>query len=424
LSSYHQFIQGETSTSSSDTGAGFAESISALQYLNKPTSAVRAEKNYLAAIHTLQSFIKENSSALTELLISNLGFSQISAHTELIAAQTVLQNLESESTFDPQIRFARGLVAIRLTWSSPIQRFFMQVVPALICQNSVLLFCDKEVSKIYVQLSEWVFSTELGRNRIAVVSTSEKDTLDLLCDHPSVKALHVEDHLYSSSQFRHRILLPEKHYRFFFGAHNPVIILNDANLNLLTDTLYQSLQYHSWSEVRFNRWFVQEKIFPDFIDWLNKALTFFPENHFGRMVVEKYKQEYLQQHSEFSRTKHWIHPYSLDPQTLNVNTDFSNCSSYHQKELLGPLLTITRFKNGPEVSKFANTTFFSNCTSIFTESIEKFKDLALLQRTSNVVHNALPQMQSAAMRRGELLCGMGSEVSNFDFYSTKKFKAL
>ena len=218
-------------------------------------------------------------------------------------------------------------------------------------------------------------------------------------------------HLYESSLFRSRALSPEKLYSLHFGAHNPVLIMNDADLSRLEQPLRTSLQYHMRSEVRFNRWFVQEKIYPDFLNMVNGFLEKAKTEDWGSIKVESYKKALQLQSHEIATSKHWLLPKS--EVGLNICSDFSNCSPLHQTELLAPLVTMTRFKNGPEATKFAGTTHFANATSIFTESKDKYTELAGLQKTQYVHHNTVPHLFDLSLLSGSRHSALVTSTSVF-----------
>lgn len=367
----------------------FAQLIQSIQFLNKNSLTVsRSVKNYSQDMSEFISALRENASALKALYVSTLGYSEQQAEIDLNESLRYIENLPESTSFDPRHSIPVGLIAVYGTWSSPLYRFAVSVLPALLQENSVLLFCEPEVSQIYSQIAV-LLKPALGEKRVAVLPMTDQEVIEILLDHPSINAVTGQMHLYESSFFRGRPLVPEKLYSLHFGAHNPVLVMNDADINILEAPLRLSLQYHTRSELRFNRWFVQEKVYPEFMNMVTAFLEKAKAEDWGRPLVKSYRAALHVQNKELASSKHWLLEKSEDG--LNICADFSNCSSLHQTELLAPIATITRFKNGPEATKFAGTTNFANATSIFTESRDKYTELAGLQKTALVYHNMIPQ---------------------------------
>ncbi|MCB9073477.1 MAG: aldehyde dehydrogenase family protein [Bdellovibrionaceae bacterium] len=420
MSPFYQFVEGKITSLTTSNGAEFTDAISIIQKLNTPHPILRQKIDLTSSLHIFLKKFENQKSFLIHFLVETLGYTDSEAHNEWNDGYTLLQELAKDCYFDPHLRTPRGLVAIALPWSSPLYRFCAQIIPALIAQNHVVLFCDKDSSQIYTQLAEWVHLCEMGHGKIAVLSSATPDVRDLVRDHPAIKNLHVESHLYEAQPWRPALLNPDKLCRFFHGAHNAVIVLNDANLKTIKPLFLRSLNYHLKSEIRFNRWFVQEKIYPALIDEMKKWSTEIEPEYFGKPTSSSYRKELLAQLQELRNERYWLKPLSEQADHWNVVTDFSNCSPVHQKELLGPFLTITRVKNISEASKFANTTDYSNSVCVITASQEKSLELRLLLKTLYVFHNRIPTPHTPHLTYGEGFCGTGLGTTNDLFYANKK----
>lgn len=401
LHTYH-FVNERRSPLNSEID--FLQLIKTIQYLNKHTLPhYRAEKNYTENLRKFFDVILENSEQLQKEMVTSLGYSPEDAHEDFEDSLYLLKQLiTTQAEFKPSFTIPQRFIAVYGSWSSPLYRFFKSIVPALTQQCSVLVFCEPEASSIYSQLAEWISTSELGLNRVAVLPITNKEVLEALLEHPSLQGIEMQSHLYHSSFFRKHCHLPEKNYNLHFGAHNPVIILNDASPKYVAEMLNDSLRFHQRSEIRFNRWFVQEKILPEVIEVLQQYSQTKIKGSFGQITSQQYQQAFDQQLKDLSASKNWLNP--LKNSIFNVCTDFSNCSPLHQTELLGPLLTITRVKNIAEATKFANTTNYSNATCILTESDEKYLEAASQQRTPFVFKNKRPHLFDTCLDSGDRFC--------------------
>jgi acyl-CoA reductase-like NAD-dependent aldehyde dehydrogenase len=411
----HSYTSGQLSEQ--NTSCDFTQLIKTLQLLNKTnsTTPLRAIKSYTSEVKDFLSVLKETSSDWIALYESTLGYSKRQAKIDVLKSIQVLENFSESTIFDPKHARPIGLVGIYGTWSSPLYRFIKLVLPALLQENSVLLYCSPEVSEIYAKLSQALKTSSLGGDRIAVLPVTDNDVLDAILEHPSIHSLTGQMHLFESPFYRRRTLSEEKLYSWHFGAHNPVLVMNDASIETLEEPFLQALQCHSRSELRFNRWFVQEKIYPQVLEFITSQLQKIKSEDLGQIRSPTYLEALRLQHNTLSSTKHWLNEKSIFG--INVCSDFSNCSPLHQTELLGPNITITRFKNGPEATKFAGTTHFANATSIFTSSQDKFFELAAIQQTVFVFHNSIPDIFDESLVSGNYHCSL---VTAQDVYSTKR----
>ncbi len=400
--SAYKFMAGHTQGLAG--GADFSELIQTIQFLNKNTLPhFRTAKDYTNDLSLFFNRCDEVNTEFQEMLVKDLGYSPELAQRDWDLTVDYKKSFPWSAVYTPGTLIPQGLIAIYGSWSSPAYRFMHQVLPALLQENSVLLYCDPEASRIYCRLSELLRGTALSADRLAVLPIDDNDTLETLLEHPSLRGVQGQMHLHDAALYRRRPLVPEKLYNLHFGAHNPLLFMNDGDVSCISTLASESLQFHIRSEIRFNRWFVQEKIFPDVLNALQTHMKTFDTSSLGSMAVKKYAEHFEKQKMELRSTRQWLQP---TDSFLNISTDFSNCSPLHQTELLGPLITITRFKNGPEATKFAGTTHHANATSIFTKSSEKFEELARMQATPLVYWNQIPHAFDTALDSGVRHCSL------------------
>lgn len=397
------FKAGKTETLSA--ASDFAGLISAIQFLTKNAIPhYRTSKDYSTDVNSFFKTLAEKKDFFIERLCKDLGYSAKLATKDFEHTLSHFSQSPIAKKFTPSHSMPQGLIAVYGSWSSPIYRFIHFVMPALTSECSVLLFCEPEAAAVYCALAELIGTSHLAENRLVVLPITDKEVLSTLLDHPSIRTVSGQMHLHQAGIYRDRVLSPEKTYTLHFGAHNPVIFLNDYEDTHLDELLTASLQFHSRSEVRFNRWFVQEKAYPEFIEKIKTRLESLDPSQFGTFPTSSYREHFLAQQKELASTKHWLR--ITTDTTFNICTDFSNCSPLHQTELLGALLTITRFKNGPEATKFAGTTHYSNATCIVTASQEKYLELAGQQQTPFVFLNHLPEVFDSSLNSGVRHCSL------------------
>jgi acyl-CoA reductase-like NAD-dependent aldehyde dehydrogenase len=200
----------------------------------------------------------------------------------------------------------------------------------------------------------------------------------------------------------------QKRIRIHLGGRNPMIFTHDAPLESLPELLAMALDSSYLAEHSFNRWFVQDKNFADFVKQIEITFPKIPvpkqeDNTFYEGVIQN-------QNASLFKEKNW----QLGP--INVNTDFNNCSPWQQQEVLGPILTITRFKNTAEAIKFANTTNYASGAAVFTGSVEKSMDIAQQLSMPHRFSQIAPDMGAIPLIAGLSNTGFGQTIANKDFF--------
>lgn len=360
---------------------------------------------------------------IIELLQKTQKTSLAVAETEYVEAIDYLHFLKIRCKEDEPARLPIGPVLVYGSWSSPLLRFSEKVITALTLGNTVILHCDNEQKEIY----DFFATLALGRfpeHSLAVIATGDKEVIDVLYSHPAIRGINFSGHSYEGEFFKNLPKDVRKKYKAHFGGRNPVIFLYDAQLENLEDLVQQSLEFHYLGEMRFNRWFVQEKIYADFVDRvcgifekLNVTTNGIPNS--------RYAEEMQRQLSSLRTEKNWHNQldsgFAASGFAQNaLSPDFNNCSQWQQQEVLGPYLTITRFKNSAEAIKFANTTFYANAAVVFSAELEKAREVAQQLTMPLVTCNRIPQRFWDKPLNSFYESGWGCDNIDMDFFTMPK----
>jgi acyl-CoA reductase-like NAD-dependent aldehyde dehydrogenase len=281
---------------------------------------------------------------------------------------------------EPITRPSMGPCLIYGSRSSPLLRV-LTALYALKSRCSVVFLCNVSLYETYLQLFEKLIHHGLPEKAISLVCTSDQECLETLISHPSLKAIHFNGHQYEGA-FLKNLTLPvfKKRIRVHLGGRNPVIFMHDAPLENLQELISTALNTTYLAEHQFNRWFVQEKNFTAF----TKAIA-------DLLSVQNQKVEF--------------HP------------DFNNCSPLHQQEMLGPALTVTRFKNSSEAIKFANTTNYASAGAVFSGNFEKSQEIANQLTMPHRFAQQTPDMGAVDVIRGLSETGFGQDKSDPHFFT-------
>jgi len=419
---FSQFLDGQTQR---DEGADFGAAVKAAQVAAR--AFVDHRKVPLAPRQTAAAafleLVKQNAPSLEDRLRGDLGYGAEEARAEVERALTLGRELLQRPFSAAAIPL--GPCLILGSWSSPVERVCQTALTALTLGNSVILWTGAAASAIYCQLAGFLTAAGFAPGLVTVTATQDREAEDTLVSHPSVRAIHGAAHFYEGRILRTLSFDANKKIKLFFGGHNPVIFAHDAPLDRLSEWVPRALRYHARGEERFQRWFVQEKNYSLFIDEFKKVFAGLSHADLGAFPDAAYKEAYLHQMRDLTREKGWLtspgNPL-IDERTpaLQAALDFNNCSAWQQSEMLGPVITITRFKNSAEAVKFANTTLFANAAAVIAGTPEKALETAALLQMPRVYINELPTPARDQATHASYDCGRGNDVSDFEFFQYPK----
>lgn len=336
---------------------------------------------------------------------------------EYVESLDYLHFLKTKLSDTYEQRLPLGPCVIFGSWSSPLLRFCESVMTALVFGNTVLLHCDDGAAEIYKYLEGLLKGGEhpFPENSLALVTGNEDSAVELLYTHPALRAVYFAGHSYEGEFLNRFPRDPRKRYKANFGGHNPVIFLYHADLEALDELFLRSIQFHYLGEMRFNRWFVQEKIYPEFTERIRTLAEHLDPKLIGHSPHEAYTQKLQQQDKDLSREKNW-----WPLQNIKVSFDFNNCSPWQQQEVLGPVLTLTRFKNAAEAVKFVNTTFYANAAAVFGKDFAKSREVGDQLQMPLVTYNRIPERVWEKPLHSMYESGFGNDVTAIDFFTVPK----
>jgi acyl-CoA reductase-like NAD-dependent aldehyde dehydrogenase len=301
-----------------------------------------------------------------------------------------------------------GASLIYGTQSSPLLRL-IPVFHALKNRCSVVFLCSPDQHEKYEKLLSCLILKGVPEKSIILLSTQAPESLETLVTHPSLKAIYFEGRHYEGA-FLKNLSLPvfQKRIRVHLGGRNPVIFTHDAPLEIIPDLFDLALNSSYLAEHSFNRWFVQDKNYSEFVKQLEplvQKISQKPNQHSA--TFERVLQT---QNSSLFKEKNW------QLGAVNINADFNNCSPWQQQEVLGEVLTITRFKNTAEAVKFANTTSYASGAAVFTGSIEKSMEISQQLTMPHRFSQVVPDMGGLPLTLGLSETGFGQNIADKDFF--------
>lgn len=367
----------------------------------------------MTALETFERLLTEHHDPMSHHYDHSLGSENFDLEwDEAEYAISILKKVISEDKTLPL-----GTVVVFGSFSSPLLRFCETVLSALSTGNTVILhhYGDHQT---YEALRDLAYQAGFPEDSLKVLPVKDEDLLEVIYTHPSVRAVHLEGPLVETARLKKYLREENKIYKTNFGSRNPLIFLYDAPTDDLEDLLKQSLNYTYRSEMRWNRWFVQEKNYSTFRDLVQSRLP--------KVVMENpsFASPYFSAHydEQFRALKKESPQWSKLPSAgleTTFHLDFNNCSPWQQKEMIGPTLTLTRFKNSAEAVKFANTTYYADSASVFSASDEKSQELADQLIMPNISINSSYHRDFTNPHITLFETGNGNRQTDFEFFNFK-----
>jgi acyl-CoA reductase-like NAD-dependent aldehyde dehydrogenase len=349
-------------------------------------------------------------------------FSKTKLQTALSDAIAELRNTGTDSRENTHFAFkTRSLVQdpaaqrpsvgaslIYGTHTSPLLRL-IPLLHALKNGCSVVFLCSPEQHERYDKLLSCLIQKGVPEKSVVLLSTQDPDALETLVSHPSLKAIYFEGRHYEGA-FLKSLNLPvfKKRIRVHLGGRNPVIFTHDAPLDIIPELLDLALNSSYLAEHSFNRWFVQDKNYSEFVKQLEGFVPKISLNIIQNSAT--YERVLQTQNSSLLKEKNW------QIGAVNINTDFNNCSPWQQQEVLGGVLTLTRFKNTAEAVKFANTTSYASAAAVFTGNIEKSMEISQQLTMPHRFSQVVPDMGGLPLTSGLSETGFGQNIADKDFF--------
>lgn len=310
-----------------------------------------------------------------------------------------------------------------VTFISEHSSFFSlckNILPAVIHGNPILTH-STTYNLVFEKFRSLLLELLLPTENLQNIITNDETLFEIIYTHPALKAVHIEGYEYETQPLKKFLQQDDKLYKLSFGSRNPVVFLHDSTVNDFSKLLVNAIDPLFFKSTRHNRWFVQEKIYDTFKQNLQTAIDQYPlmqvqsnENETAFQV--KFKQQWLQLKKE---SPQWTQRMENTATPLTYHLDFNNCSPWQQQELLGPTLTLTRFKTISEVIKFANTTHYADTASVFSSDLEKANSVAQQLFMPQISLNSIYARDYLKPHKTIYKTGNNNTQTDFDFMSMR-----
>jgi aldehyde dehydrogenase (NAD+) len=301
------------------------------------------------------------------------------------------------------VREPVGVVGAIIPWNAPMAMISYKVAPALIAGCTVVLKCSPEAPGESYVLAEIAQTIGLPPGVLNVV-TADREVSELLVRDPRVDKITFT----GSTAAGRRIasICGERIARctLELGGKSAAVILDDFDIATAASNLAASECFVSGQVCSsLTRIVISRNRHDEFVDALSNSFAqvqvgnpFDPQTEMGplssrrqRDRVEGYIAKGIDEGATLAtgggRPKHLDRGWYIEP-TVFGNVD--NSSTIAQEEIFGPVLSVIPAEDEHDAVAVANDTIYGLNASVFTNDVDRARDVARQLRSGTVGHNA------------------------------------
>jgi aldehyde dehydrogenase (NAD+) len=147
---------------------------------------------------------------------------------------------EMPDKFAMAIRRPIGVAGIITPWNFPIAIPAWKLFPALICGNTAVIKPASDTPACVVRFVELLREGGIPNGVVNVVTGSGADVGNAIVDHPDVRLISFTGHTETGVEISRRAAETLKRVSLELGGKNPIVIWEDADLDLALDSVVWS----------------------------------------------------------------------------------------------------------------------------------------------------------------------------------------
>ncbi|MEO8247027.1 MAG: aldehyde dehydrogenase family protein [Chloroflexota bacterium] len=147
---------------------------------------------------------------------------------------------EMPDKFAMSIRRPIGVVGIITPWNFPVAIPAWKLFPALICGNTAVIKPASDTPACLVRFVELLAEGGIPDGVVNVVTGSGAEVGNALVEHPDVRVISFTGHTDTGVEISTRAAKTLKRVSLELGGKNPIVVWEDANLDLALDSVVWS----------------------------------------------------------------------------------------------------------------------------------------------------------------------------------------
>ncbi|MFA9556717.1 alpha-ketoglutaric semialdehyde dehydrogenase GucD [Evansella sp. AB-rgal1] len=280
-----------------------------------------------------------------------------------------------------------GVVGVITPWNFPIAIPIWKMAPALVYGNTVIIKPASETAITAIKIMEVFAEAGFPPGVVNIVTGSGSEVGNSLVENRNVNAITFTGSNEVGKHIATTCIQRGAKYQLEMGGKNPVIVLNDADLDLASKLTVSGAMKHTGQKcTATSRVYIHEDIYHDFKEKVIKEVS---NIKVGPGVAEDTFMGPLSSKSQLETVLHFIKKGKEEGATLTfggntltdeefkdgyfiqptVFEDVENSMAIAQEEIFGPVLCLIKVANLDEAIELANDNAFGLCASIFTRNL-------------------------------------------------------
>lgn len=349
-----------------------------------------------------------------------------------------LPAMEFPTSYNYALREPIGVCGLIVPWNVPLWMATGKLAPALAAGNTVVLKPASNTPITAMELAKIIDESEMPKGVVNVVTGPGPIVGEEIASNPKVDKVSFT----GSTEVGRRIVelasSTVKKLTLELGGKSPVIVLEDANLDVAIDGALYGIYFHSGQIcMAGSRLFLPESLHDEFVEKLvAKALRIKLGDpmDFGtdmgplvsaeqRERVEGYIKSGLEQGAKLAcgggRPKGLEKGYFVEP---TIFVDVNNDMKIAQEEIFGPVLSVIKYSAVEEAIKMANDVIYGLAGAVWSEDMGRAMDVAKKIRAGTVWINEHHMLGREHPFGGYKQSGVGREYGIYSFNEYTEIK--
>jgi acyl-CoA reductase-like NAD-dependent aldehyde dehydrogenase len=345
---------------------------------------------------------------------------------------------KTSNGFELIIREPKGVIGIIIPWNYPLLIGSWKFAPAIAAGNSIVMKPDVKTSITSIEIAKLAIEAGIPPGVFNVI-TGDGETGDHIVKHKYVDHIAFTGSTATGKKIMKSIGESDlKGLSLECGGKSPVLILEDADLDLASDQVAFAMFYNMGQSCNAPSRVIAHKAIKEKFETLliKKSKKFYPNNplsidtevgplisneHFERVnnFIKIGNKEGANIISGGNRVFSETGGYYLTPTIFN---NIDNKMKLAQEEIFGPVITIDYFEHIDEGVQIANDTIYGLWAAVFTNDLDKSKILAYKLKAGSVCFNKIFGGNITTPFGGVKQSGFGKDRSDealFSYMNTK-----
>lgn len=287
------------------------------------------------------------------------------------------------------VRVPLGVISVITPWNFPVAIPIWKIAPALVYGNTVVWKAAQETGITAVMLAKVFEQAGLPKGVLNLVSGRGSIVGNAMVEHPDTAAVTFTGSNQVGREIALKAVAQNKKFQLELGGKNPVIVLEDADLDLAAKlTLEGAMKQTGQRCTATSRAYVEASIYDSFMeklldkvkqikvgDSLDETADMGPIASSKQLEsVVSYIEKGIDEGAELLYGGKRLHGPDFKEGYFIEPTIFGNATNemtITKEEIFGPVLAVIKVADYKEALAKANDTMFGLSASLFTTSLDK-----------------------------------------------------